>query len=146
MTIPTSETDWQPCYRIIPSRFPPIGLFEDVADPADLDAVFEIEAMTNDRLREEVGNLQLVLRDDGIWAAGPQMSESGMKLDYQSGEVLDTFPARRACTRATGCADSIFFRANGGTAASSPPLHRGFSGAAPGDLARAGATPDHADR
>ena len=61
------------------------------------------------------GNLQLVLRDDGIWAAGPQMSESGMKLDYQSGEVLDTFPARRACTRATSCADSIFFRANGGT-------------------------------
>jgi outer membrane protein assembly factor BamB len=61
------------------------------------------------------GNLQLVLRDDGIWAAGPQKSENGMKFDYQSGEVLATFPARRACTRATGCADSIFYRANGGT-------------------------------
>lgn len=61
------------------------------------------------------GNLQLVLRDDGIWAAGPQKSENGMKLDYQTGKVLETFPARRACTRATGCADSIFYRANGGT-------------------------------
>ncbi len=61
------------------------------------------------------GNLQLVLRDDGVWAAGPQQSENGMKLDYASGKVLETFPARRACTRATGCADSIFFRANGGT-------------------------------
>ena len=61
------------------------------------------------------GNLQLVLRDDGIWAAGPQKSENGMKFDYKTGEVLETFPARRACTRATGCADSIFYRASGGT-------------------------------
>lgn len=61
------------------------------------------------------GNLQLVLRDDGVWAAGPQQSENGMRLDYTSGQVLATFPARRACTRATGCVDSIFFRANGGT-------------------------------
>jgi len=72
VTIPTSEVRWTPCYRIIPSRFPPIGLFEDVADPADLDAVFEIEAMTNDRLREEVGNLQLVPEEDRV--AGPGTS------------------------------------------------------------------------
>ncbi len=63
----------------------------------------------------DIGNLQLVLREDGVWAAGPQKTENGMKFDYKSGEVLETFPARRACTRATGCADSIFFRANGGT-------------------------------
>ncbi len=61
------------------------------------------------------GNLQLVLRQDGVWAAGPQQSENGVMLDYKTGEVLSTFPARRACTRATGCQDSIFFRANGGT-------------------------------
>lgn len=63
----------------------------------------------------EEGNLQIVLRKDGIWAAGPEKSEHGMKLDYKSGSVVETFPARRACTRATGCADSIFFRARGGT-------------------------------
>ncbi len=62
----------------------------------------------------EVGNLQLVLRDDAVYAAGPQKS-SGMRLDYKTGNVLASFPARRACTRATGCADSIFFRASGGT-------------------------------
>ncbi len=61
------------------------------------------------------GNLQLVLRDDAIWAAGPQRTESGFRLDYETGQVLATFPSRRACTRATGCADSIFFRASGGT-------------------------------
>ena len=45
--IATTQVRWQPCYRIVASRFPPISLFEDVADPADLEAVYAIEAMTN---------------------------------------------------------------------------------------------------
>ena len=61
------------------------------------------------------GNLQLVLRDDAVYAAGPQRSKSGVKLDYATGKVLAKFPARRACTRATGSIDSIFYRASGGT-------------------------------
>ncbi len=61
------------------------------------------------------GNLQLVLRDDGVWAAGSQKGEGGVKLDYATGKVLSEMPARRACTRATGGVDSIFFRASGGT-------------------------------
>ncbi|TVP96045.1 MAG: hypothetical protein EA381_17800 [Planctomycetaceae bacterium] len=60
------------------------------------------------------GNLQLVLRDDAIYAAGPQNTQ-GVTLDYRSGAVLSSFAARRACTRATGNLDSIFFRATGGT-------------------------------
>lgn len=72
MNIPVCAVRWQPCYRIIPSRFPPIGLFEAVADPADLEAVFRIEAMTNDRLREEVGELTLVPAEDRV--AGPGSS------------------------------------------------------------------------
>ena len=70
MDISTSPVDWKPCYRIIPSRFPPIGLFEAVADPEDLEAVFEIEAMTNDRLREEVGELALVPKEDRVSGPG----------------------------------------------------------------------------
>lgn len=62
----------------------------------------------------EVGNLQLVLREDAVWAAGPQ-NTFGRKLAYASGSVLEQFPARRACTRATGGVDSIFYRASGGT-------------------------------
>lgn len=72
MDIPVTQVRWQPCYRIIPSRFPPIALFEAVADPADLEAVFQIEAMTNDRLREEAGDLALVPPEDRI--AGPGTS------------------------------------------------------------------------
>lgn len=68
--IPVSSLKWKPCYRIVPSRFPPISLFEDVADPADLDAVYEIEAMTNDRLREETGELALVAQEDRVSGPG----------------------------------------------------------------------------
>jgi hypothetical protein len=67
--IPTAEIEWCPCFRIIPSRFPPVGLFDAVADPGDLEAVFQIEAITNDRLREEAGDLALVPLEDRI--AGP---------------------------------------------------------------------------
>ena len=70
MVPPVTSVRWQPCYRIIPSRFPPIAIFEAVADPADLEAVFAIEAMTNDRLREEVGELALVPVEDRVSGPG----------------------------------------------------------------------------
>ena len=69
LDIPVTATHWAPCYRIIPSRFPPVGLFDKVADPADLEAVFLVEAMTNDRLRDEAGDLSLVPPEDRV--AGP---------------------------------------------------------------------------
>jgi hypothetical protein len=39
-----------PTYRLIPSQFPPIGLFDTVATPADLSAIMELVGWTNDRL------------------------------------------------------------------------------------------------
>lgn len=42
-----------PTHRLIPSRFPPIGAFDDVASPDDLAAVMELEGWTNDRLVAE---------------------------------------------------------------------------------------------
>ncbi|WP_432200728.1 RES family NAD+ phosphorylase [Erythrobacter sp. W53] len=68
--IPLTQTDWAPAYRIIPSRFPPIDLFEKVTDPADLEAVFQIEAMTNQRLRDEVGDISLVPPEDRVSGPG----------------------------------------------------------------------------
>jgi outer membrane protein assembly factor BamB len=59
------------------------------------------------------GNLQLVLRDDAIYAAGPQ--STGVRLDYHTGKAFSSLPTRRACTRATGCIDSVFYRTTGGT-------------------------------
>lgn len=42
-----------PSYRLIPSKFPPIGLFDTVATAADAAAVMELAGWTNDRLVEE---------------------------------------------------------------------------------------------
>jgi RES domain len=40
----------QPAHRLIPSQFPPLGLFDTVATAADLAAVMELVGWTNDRL------------------------------------------------------------------------------------------------
>jgi hypothetical protein len=57
---PVKRIRWSHAYRIVPSRFPPVGVYDRIADPADLDAVFALEAMTNPRLREEAGALAQV--------------------------------------------------------------------------------------
>ena len=61
---------WKPCWRVIPSRFPPVDLFERVADPADLEAIIAVESLTNDRLRDEVGELDLVPPKDRVSGPG----------------------------------------------------------------------------
>ena len=72
VTIPVVRLRWTPCWRIIPSRFPPIQLFERVTDPADLEAILELESLTNSRLRDEVGDIRLVPPEDRV--AGPGAS------------------------------------------------------------------------
>jgi hypothetical protein len=57
---PLKRVRWSQAYRIVPSRFPPVGVYDRIADPADMDAVFAIEALTNPRLREEIDALKLV--------------------------------------------------------------------------------------
>jgi len=61
-----------PCHRIVASRLPTIHLFERVADPADWEALYMLESMTNPRLREQVGELSLVPVADRV--AGPNAS------------------------------------------------------------------------
>ena len=65
-----SEVRWQPCYRIISSRFPPIHLFERVSDAEDWEALYWLESLTNPRLREEVGDIDLVPREDRVFGPG----------------------------------------------------------------------------
>lgn len=61
---------WRPSYRLVPSRFPPVGIYDRVADPADLDAVFAVENLTNPRLRQEAGEISLVPPEDRIAGLG----------------------------------------------------------------------------
>jgi hypothetical protein len=65
-----SEVRWQPCFRIISSRFPPIHLFERISGAEDWEALYWLESLTNPRLREEVGEIELVPREDRIFGPG----------------------------------------------------------------------------
>lgn len=56
-------------YRIIPSRFPPIEIFETLADSDDLEILYAVEGLTNDRLRAAAGDLHRVPKED--WVTGP---------------------------------------------------------------------------
>lgn len=68
----TRLPEWRNAFRIINSAYPPIAVFEDALDPEDLELAFAIEAMTNDRLLEEAGQLNRVPLHDRI--AGPGSS------------------------------------------------------------------------
>lgn len=60
MTPIQKRVRWRPCWRLVASRFPPVSVFDRVARPEDLATVFEIESLTNDRLRNELGDLSHV--------------------------------------------------------------------------------------
>lgn len=64
--------DWKSAWRIVNSAYPPIAVFEDTLDSGDLELAFAIEAMTNDRLLEEAGDLARVPAQDRL--AGPGAS------------------------------------------------------------------------
>lgn len=55
-----SRVEWRDAVRIVRSRFPPVDLFEDIADPADWPLLLSAEQKTNPRLMESIGNLDLV--------------------------------------------------------------------------------------
>lgn len=60
VTPPVVEIDWRPAHRIIRTIYPPVDLFEDIADPADWELIARAEAKTNKRVRDEVGDISLV--------------------------------------------------------------------------------------
>jgi len=62
-------------------------------------------------------DLHVVIRDDGLYTLGAQNKpDDTKKLDPLTGQVLATYKThRRACTRATGSIDSIFFRGHEGS-------------------------------
>ncbi|SMC98335.1 RES family NAD+ phosphorylase [Rhizobium sp. RU36D] len=58
--LPVSQVRWAGAVRIIRSLYPPIDLFEDIADPADWPLLIAAEQKTNPRLMETIGNIDLV--------------------------------------------------------------------------------------
>jgi hypothetical protein len=69
--VPTRRIDWPQAWRIIASRYPPINLFERLTpDPAVWDALIALEQLTNPRVRDEIGEIALVLPEDRVSGPG----------------------------------------------------------------------------
>ena len=58
--------------RLVPTRFPPVGILDEVASPADLELMFELESWTNDRIAAELGLLHRVPVSE--WVVGRPMA------------------------------------------------------------------------
>lgn len=61
---------WSKAFRIISSIFPPIDLFEDTSDPADWELLATLEAKSNRRIVEVIGQLSLVPRERRVSGPG----------------------------------------------------------------------------
>lgn len=77
-------------YRLISSRYPTISIFEDLLDPAEFELAYELESMTNDRLRDEVGEIALVPPDERIVGIGSSVvmaafTHTGIESRFTSG-------------------------------------------------------------
>jgi len=68
--IPVVQVEWKGAVRIIRSAFPPIDLFEDIADPADWPLLISAEQKTNPRIMATIGNLDLVPTDRRVGGNG----------------------------------------------------------------------------
>lgn len=68
--LPLVRVTWPRAYRIIRSIFPPVDLFEDIADPEDWEALASAESKTNPRIWEHIGRLDLVPPERRVSGAG----------------------------------------------------------------------------
>jgi len=67
---PLRRVRWSSTYRAVPSRYPPIQLFERIGEPSEWEAIAEIESLTNDSVRQEIGEISLVPVEERVSGLG----------------------------------------------------------------------------
>lgn len=117
---------WQQACRIVPTRYPAINLFDRVADAADFDALYALEAMTNERLRDDTGQIERVPRDERVFGpgSGPIMAAfthvNLLGSRFSAGEYGVFYAARE---RATAVAETRHHHALFMAATAQSPQH-----------------------
>lgn len=66
--LPLARVAQRDTHRLIPSRFPPVGILDTIAAPEDLALVIELEGWTNDRLSTELGVIFTIPPEE--WVTG----------------------------------------------------------------------------
>ena len=87
-------------YRLVNSKFPPIAIFDDVASADEFESLYALQAITNPRLANQAGRLELIPRADipfGIpgcsYAAAPftHVNPDGSRFSDGSFRDLHTY-------------------------------------------------------
>lgn len=113
---PVVELEWEHQYRVIASVYPPINFFEGLVDPELMEELHHIESLTNDRLRDEVGDIALVSEEDRV--SGPGSSPVMAAFTHVSKASPSRFSDGSfgvyyaAKTMSTAIEESRFHRAN----------------------------------
>ena len=123
---PQKRIRWTRAWRMVSSRYPPVGVFDRIADAGELDALFALEAMTNPRLREEAGALSQVpagRRISGpgatpVMAAFTHLNPEGSRFTDGS---FGVFYATRSI--ATAIEETVFHREQFLRATRHPPIN-----------------------
>jgi RES domain len=117
---------WTQACRIVPTRHPSVNLFDRVADAQDFDALYALEAMTNERMREELGEIERVPREvrqygpgsGPIMAAFTHVNVQGSR--FSDGSYGMFYAARE---RATAIAETRYHHGRFLAATNEPPMH-----------------------
>ncbi|MCY7317061.1 MAG: RES family NAD+ phosphorylase [Rubrivivax sp.] len=117
---------WQQACRIVPTRYPSINLFDRVADAVDFDALYALEAMTNERVRDELGQVERVPRDERLFGpgSGPIMAAfthlNVLGSRFSAGSYGVFYAARE---RATAVAETRYHHGRFLAATQQAPVH-----------------------
>ena len=65
-----SSVRWDAAYRVIASKYPMVSVYDRITDARNFQAVLEIEALTNPRVREEAGDFRKIRAEDAITGPG----------------------------------------------------------------------------
>ena len=68
----TTRVRWTGTCRLVPSRYPSVGILDQVANAKDLPYIFELESWTNDRILTELGLPHRIPEEE--WVVGKPMA------------------------------------------------------------------------
>jgi len=117
---------WTQACRIVPTRYPTVSLFDRVADADDFDALYALESMTNERVRDEIGQIERVPRDERLFGPGssPIMAAfthvNTLGSRFSAGQWGVFYAAHE---RATAVAETRYHHARFLAATQQGPLH-----------------------
>lgn len=117
---------WAQACRIVPTRHPAVFLYDRVADAADFDALYALEAMTNERLRDELGQIERVPPADRVFGpgSGPVMAAfthvNPLGSRFSDGSYGVFYAAHQ---RATATAETAYHHARFLAATGEGPMH-----------------------